>query len=128
LYPERNERQNSTHHLRINYLSIVQFAWAMDADGLPLLKYRLTGITPHVIDTCLLISGLLMAMSIYTAFYTQSWLQAKILALVLYIVVGSIALKYGKTKSIRTCALMISWSIFIYIVMVARTHLPHPYI
>lgn len=95
----------------------------------PVLQHKLVRISPHVIDSCLFVSGLGMALSLYaTFFYTQSWLMAKLLALVLYIVTGSIALKYGKTKKIRTCALIVALVIFIYIVMVALTHSPVPYI
>ena len=94
----------------------------------PVLQHKLVRISPHVIDTCLFVSGLGMALSLYAAFYTQSWLMAKLLALVLYIVTGSIALKYGKTKKIRACALVVALVIFIYIVMVALTHSPVPYI
>ena len=94
----------------------------------PVLQHKLVRISPHVIDTCLFVSGLGMALSLYAAFYTQSWLMAKLLALVLYIVIGSIALKYGKTKKIRACALVVALVIFIYIVMVALTHSPVPYI
>lgn len=91
-------------------------------------KHKLVRISPHIIDTGLFLSGLSMAMALYTAFYLQSWLQAKLIALVLYIVAGSIAIKYGSTKMIRLGALIIAWGIFVYIVMVARTHSPIPYI
>lgn len=94
----------------------------------PMLKHKLVRISPHFIDTGLFLSGLGMALALYTAFYMQSWLQAKLIALVLYIVTGSIALKYGSTKMIRLGALLVAWGIFIYIVMVARTHSPLPYI
>ncbi len=95
---------------------------------LDLLKNKWVGIFPHIIDTCLLISGLALALMYYGAFYTQSWLMAKILALFLYIVAGGFALKYGKTKKIRVFSLMVAWLIFIYIAIVAKTKLPIPII
>jgi uncharacterized membrane protein SirB2 len=94
----------------------------------PLLKRKVVRIFPHIIDTCLFASGLTMALTYYEAFYTHAWLVAKLTALVLYIVMGSIALKYGKTKKIRMCSLMVSWLIFFYIVIVARTQSPIPFI
>jgi uncharacterized membrane protein SirB2 len=94
----------------------------------PLLKRKVVRIVPHIIDTCLLASGLTMALTYYEAFYTHAWLVAKLTALVLYIVMGSIALKYGKTKKTRLCSLIVSWLIFIYIVTVARTQSPIPFI
>jgi uncharacterized membrane protein SirB2 len=92
----------------------------------PLLKRKIVRIFPHIIDTCLLASGLTMALTYYEAFYTHSWLLAKLTALILYIATGSIALKYGKTKKIRVCSLIVSWLIFVYIVVVARTQSPIP--
>lgn len=94
----------------------------------PLLKRKVVRIFPHIIDTCLLASGLTMAFSYYEAFYTQDWLVAKLIALILYIVMGSIALKYGKSKKIRLFSLIASWSIFAYIIIVARTQSPIPFI
>ena len=94
----------------------------------PLLKRKVVRIFPHIIDTCLLASGLTMALIYYEAFYTHAWLVAKLTALVLYIAMGSIALKYGKTKKIRMCSLIVSWLIFTYIVIVARTQSPIPFI
>jgi uncharacterized membrane protein SirB2 len=108
------------------FLFSLRGVWMLEDS--PVLQHKLVRISPHVIDTCLLITGLTMALSLYAAFYTQPWLMAKLLALVLYIVIGSIALKYGKTKKIRTCALIVALVIFLYIVMVALTHSPIPYI
>lgn len=94
--------------------------------GSSLLKHPLLKVSPHIVDTCLLLSGLGMAISYYSAFYTQDWLMVKLSAVVMYIFAGSIALKYGRTKVIRLGALIIAWSIFFYIVLVARTRSPIP--
>ena len=111
-------------HISCALITIMLFSlrgvWML-ADS-AMLKYKVVRILPHIVDTCLLISGLTMALTLYTAFYTQSWLMAKLLALVLYIIIGSIALKYGKTKKIRTCALIVSCGIFVYIVILLREH------
>jgi len=117
-------------HIACALITIVLFSlrgvWALSDS--PMLKYKFVRIFPHIVDTCLFASGLIMALGLYATFYTQSWLMVKLLALVLYILTGSIALKYGKTKKIRTFALIVSWGIFAYIVMVALTHSPIPYI
>jgi uncharacterized membrane protein SirB2 len=94
----------------------------------PLLKRKVVRIFPHIIDTCLFASGLTMALTYYQAFYIHTWLVAKLTALILYIVMGSIALKYGKSKKIRMFSLIVSWLILIYIVIVARTQSPIPFI
>ena len=77
-------------------------------------------ILPHIVDTLLLLSGLTLAIMTYEAFYEQDWLMTKLLALVVYIILGSIALKRGKTKLIRSLAFLSAWCVFFYILAVAR--------
>ena len=48
-------------------------------------------------------------------------LTAKLLALVAYILLGTIALKRGKTKTVRTIAFVAALAVFAYIVKVAIT-------
>lgn len=79
-------------------------------------------ILPHVIDTFLLITGLWLAISLYGHFYHQKWLLAKLTALLIYIILGSMALKYGRTKTIRLTALIGAWIVFFYIIIVVRLH------
>jgi uncharacterized membrane protein SirB2 len=58
----------------------------------------------------------------------QAWLTAKVLALIAYIVVGAIGLKYGKTKKIRIAAWLSAIAIFLYIVLVALTRQVLPFV
>jgi uncharacterized membrane protein SirB2 len=58
---------------------------------------------------------------------THPWLAAKIVALLAYIVIGSIALKRGRTKRIRLVAWLTAQAVFFYIVSVAVTHDPMPW-
>lgn len=88
----------------------------------PLLGHKLTRILPHVIDTVLLISGLSLAVMVYGEFYRHTWLLVKLGAVVVYIVLGSVAIKYGKTRAIRIGALILAWCVFIYIVVLARNN------
>ena len=83
------------------------------------LKLRWVKITPHVIDTVLLLSAI--ALVVITSQYpgSLSWLNAKIAGLIVYIVLGSIALRYGKTKQIRVYAWCLALITFAYIVSVA---------
>jgi uncharacterized membrane protein SirB2 len=54
----------------------------------------------------------------------QSWILAKIIALVLYIGVGTVAIKRGKTPQTRGIASLLAIAIFAYIVGVAIRHDP----
>lgn len=85
------------------------------------LQQRWLKITPHVVDTLLLASALTMVVWSAQYPFVQSWLTAKVLALLAYIVLGVIALKRGKTASIRLMAFIAALLVFAYIVAVAIT-------
>ena len=51
----------------------------------------------------------------------HSWLMAKIIALVAYIGIGTVALKEGRSKQIRVSAWLLGLATFMYIVSVAIT-------
>lgn len=90
----------------------------------PLLERRALRISPHIVDTVLLGSALTMVVWSGQYPFVQPWLTAKVLALVAYIVIGAIALKRGKTKSIRSGAFIVALMLFAYIVKVAVTKQP----
>ena len=90
----------------------------------PLLKARLARIVPHVVDTLLLGSALLMAWQSSQYPFAQNWLTAKFFGLLAYIVCGSIALKRGKTKHQRVVFLVLAILAYAYIVSVALTRRP----
>jgi uncharacterized membrane protein SirB2 len=54
----------------------------------PIVQHRLTKTLPHIIDSGLLVSGLVMVISWSLSPLSQHWLLAKILALFLYIGFG----------------------------------------
>lgn len=91
------------------------------ACGSPLLRHRWTRIVPHVIDTGLLASALTLAVWSGQYPFQQGWLTAKVLGLLAYIVLGSIALKRGATMRIRLATLGAAALAFGYIVAVALT-------
>lgn len=88
------------------------------------LQQRWVRTTPHVIDTVLLTSALTMVFWSAQYPFVQPWLTAKVIALIIYIVLGSIALKRGKTETVRITAFIGAMMVFAYIVMVALTRQP----
>ena len=86
-----------------------------------LLNQRWVKIFPHVIDTLLLASALMMLYVLHLSVIENSWLLAKIGALLVYIALGMLALKYGKTKQVRGVAWGAGLLVFMYIVSVALT-------
>ncbi len=87
----------------------------------PRLQERWVRIAPHVIDTILLASAIYLAVTLRQYPGVNQWLTAKIVALVLYVVLGAIGLKRGKTKAIRITAWLGALATFAYIVGVAVT-------
>jgi uncharacterized membrane protein SirB2 len=92
------------------------------------LQEKWVRVLPHIIDTTLLVSALPLAMQIRQYPFVHGWLTAKVLALVAYIVIGAIGLRYGRTKKIRVIAWLAAMALFFYIVLVALTRQVLPYI
>lgn len=88
------------------------------------LKKKWVRILPPVIDTILLGSAIILAIETQQYPFSEHWLTAKILALIIYIALGMIALSYGRTKKIRITAWLASLLCFGYIVSVAITRNP----
>jgi len=85
------------------------------------LKLRWVKIAPHIIDTFLLASAIVLAVQMHISPLEQSWLMAKIIALLAYIGIGTVALREGRSKQVRVSAWFWGLAIFVYIVSVALT-------
>ena len=107
-------------------LFILRGAWMM-ADS-PRLQARWVRIVPHVNDTLLLASGLGLAVLIKQYPLVDGWLTAKLLALILYIGLGTVALKRGKSRGQRIAAWVAALLVLGYIVAVAVAHDPFPFL
>ena len=79
-------------------------------------------IVPHVIDTGLLVSAVWLAWQLGVG--AAAWIGAKVVALVVYIALGMIALKRGRTFAVRAAAFFAALATFGYIVSVAITKSP----
>lgn len=91
----------------------------------PRLQQRWVKILPHLIDTTLLASALTLAWMSSQWPFMQPWLTAKVFGLLLYIVLGTVALKRGKTKAIRATAWLAALLVYCYIIAVALTRAPY---
>jgi uncharacterized membrane protein SirB2 len=90
----------------------------------PALEARWVKVVPHVVDTLLLASAIGLAWTLQQYPFVHAWLTTKLLALVLYIVLGSLALKPGRPKRLRLLCFLAALAVFGYIVSVARSHDP----
>lgn len=94
---------------------------------MPILQKRWVRILPQVIDSILLTSAIGLTLTIHQYPFVNDWLTAKILALMLYILLGTFALRRGRTKQIRSIAFCSALLVMGYILWVARTHTPFPW-
>lgn len=94
----------------------------------PILQQRWVKVIPHIVDTALLLSAVTLAFMLSFSPLSSTWLMAKIVALLLYILLGTLALKRGRTRRIRLVAWLSAQLVFIYIVTVALTHHPLPWL
>ena len=91
-----------------------------------MMRQRWVKITPHMVDTVLLGSAVALTWTIGQYPFVDSWLTAKVAALLLYIALGFVALKYGRSKAVRLSAWLAAQAVFGYIVLVALNHDPMP--
>ncbi|HEX7348124.1 MAG TPA: SirB2 family protein [Rhodanobacteraceae bacterium] len=77
-----------------------------------------------VIDMTLLAAAVALTMIIHQYPFVQAWLTVKVLLLVVYIVLGTFALKRGRTPRVRATTFVAALAVFLFIVSVARTQNP----
>ena len=87
----------------------------------PLLARRWVRVLPHVVDTALLASAVALAVMAEQYPIVHGWLTAKIVGLIAYVILGTIALRRGRTAGIRITAFCGALAAFAYIVSVAIT-------
>lgn len=92
--------------------------------GSPRLGAPWTRRLPHVVDALLLLTGLTMAFGLGVSPFAASWLGAKLVAIVIYVILGSVALRRGRTREQRVAALVLSLLVLAYVFAVALSHDP----
>jgi uncharacterized membrane protein SirB2 len=83
------------------------------------LRYASYGI-----DTVLLAAGLMLVAILPAALSANHWLAAKIALLVVYIVLGSLALKRAQSARARTAAFVAALLVYVLMIGIARAHDP----
>jgi uncharacterized membrane protein SirB2 len=89
--------------------------WAMAA---PLRYFS------YSVDTVLLTSALMLMTVLHQFPFVNSWLTVKVTLVVVYIVLGTFALKRARTRRVRLVCAVAALLVFGFIVSVARTHNP----
>jgi uncharacterized membrane protein SirB2 len=78
----------------------------------------------YAIDSVLLTAALMLATLLHQYPFLHGWLTAKVLLLVCYVVLGSVALKRGSTAAVRRWCWLLALCIYAFIISIARAHHP----
>jgi uncharacterized membrane protein SirB2 len=89
--------------------------WAMAAP----LRYL-----SYTIDTILLTAALLLATMLHQYPFVHDWLTVKVLLLIVYVVLGTMALKRGRTRGQRFGFWLAALLVYGFIISVAKVHHP----
>ena len=87
----------------------------------PTGRQKWVTVAPHINDTFLLLSAIGLAWQYRLYPFVDAWLTAKVLALLLYIALGTVAMRQGKTRRQRISAWVLAMMVYGYIVIVALT-------
>jgi uncharacterized membrane protein SirB2 len=113
-------------HVACAFASIVLFVLrhVLSLRNVDWRKSRALRIMPHVVDSVLLISAILLTIIVGQYPFVNGWLTVKVVALAVYIVLGMQALKAGRSQGSRRLAFLAAVIVFGFIFTVARTHSP----
>ena len=78
----------------------------------------------YTIDTVLLTAALMLVTILHQYPFVQAWLTVKVLLLVVYIVLGTFALKRARTPRSRAIFYGAALAVYLFIASVARAHDP----
>jgi uncharacterized membrane protein SirB2 len=113
-------------HMGFAALTIAGFLlrgyWVMT--GSALQRNRATKIVPHVIDALFLATGIYLIVMLNLAWMQQLWLLAKFAGLFVYVGLGMVAFRFGRTPEIKAVAFAGAVGAFAYIVGAALTKSP----
>ena len=78
----------------------------------------------YAIDTTLLTAALMLITVLHQYPFVQAWLTVKVLLLVLYIVLGVLALRRGRTRRAQVTSFVAALLVYAFIISVAMAHNP----
>ena len=92
--------------------------------GAAWVRGRAARTLPHLVDTVLLLSALALLWTLQLTPWDAPWLAAKIAGLLLYIGLGMLALRPGRSLALRATAWVAALAVVGWIVAVAITKDP----
>lgn len=108
--------------LAVISIALLTYRFALTLKGSDKLQQKWLKISPHVIDTFLLIVGISLAVKLHINPVEQLWLAEKLLALVAYIFTGYYALKLARNKAMQILGYLgaMGWVVLIFRLAMTR--------
>ncbi len=78
----------------------------------------------YSIDTTLLTAALMLLTILPAAMFANGWLTAKLLLLVVYVVLGTLALKRARSQRVRGLCYVAALGTYVFMLGIARMHQP----
>ena len=103
-------------------LFLLRGGWVLSGRSLP--RHPVLRALPHTVDTVLLGSALWLTTIIQQYPFRDTWLTVKVLLLLAYIVLGSLALRRAPTRATRAVAFVAAVGTFLFLYSVARQRHP----
>lgn len=103
-------------------LFLLRGAWVLAGRALP--RQPLLRALPHGVDTVLLTSALWLTTIVHQYPFRDAWLTTKVVLLLAYIVLGSLALRRARSQSGRVLAFAAAILTFGFLFSVARYRQP----
>jgi len=116
-------------HMTVVSLALALFVWRgwLMWRGQPATQLLWRRIVPDSIDTLLLITGATMMVQLTQYPLQQVWITAKLVAVVIYIALGFVAL-HGNGTILSRAAWLLALLVFGYVCMVAHSHMVWPFL
>jgi len=113
-------------HISLALVSVTSFVlrWIWMMRGSALSSMRLVRITPHIIDTLFLLSGIMLAISLGQLPFRDGWLTAKVMGLLVYILFGVGAMSGRNSRPVRTITFVSALLTYSWIISVAHFKSP----
>ena len=118
-------------HIKLVHVAAVMSSGLLFAmrGGAQLAGARWTMAAPlrwlsYFIDTVLLTAALMLVTVLQQYPFVRAWLKVKVLLVVVYVVLGSLALKRGPSRGTRLACYLAALAVYLFIASVARAHDP----
>ncbi len=116
-------------HMTLALLSIIGFMvrGQLAFRQHPLLDKKWLRISPHIVDTLLLSAAIYLAYSLRLWPWEAAWLCAKVIALILYILLGTLGIKRKGSLKQQKITYAAAILVFLYIAAVAISKSAWPF-